>query len=158
MIEDCAHDTRTWQRRTSYLQLDNHLGVYGNISNIFKQRAIFLKKKEKKCDARAQHTRIHVNIHIQYIYIYIRKERGSSASRWKSTRNRVESSRVEWIPTPETRPPRRTRFFLPGEIVLYIYRTRMCVVWLNVRRPKIGHLCSVMYKGARRFLYKRTCT
>lgn len=129
MIEDCAHDTRTWQRRTSYLQLDNHLGVYGNISNIFKQRAIFLKKKEKKCDARAQHTRIHVNIHIQYIYIYTQGAREQRVSvKIYEESSRVESSRVD--SNARDASPSSNAIFSPRRnCIIYISNTNVrCVV------------------------------
>lgn len=127
MIEDCAHDTRTWQRRTSYLQLDNHLGVYGNISNIFKQRAIFLKKKEKKCDARAQHTRIHVTYTYNiYIYIYARSE---GAARLGENLRGIESSRVEssGFQRPRRVPLVERDFFSP-EKLYYIYIEHECAL------------------------------
>lgn len=127
MIEDCAHDTRTWQRRTSYLQLDNHLGVYGNISNIFKQRAIFLKKKRKKMRrARATHTHTRKHTHTIYIYIYARNE---GAARLGENLRGIESSRVEssGFQRPRRVPLVERDFFSP-EKLYYIYIEHECAL------------------------------
>lgn len=126
MIEDCAHDTRTWQRRTSYLQLDNHLGVYGNISNIFKQRAIFLKKKRKKMRrARATHTHTRKHTHTIYIYIYTQGAREQRVS----VKIYEESSRVEssGFQRPRRVPLVERDFFSP-EKLYYIYIEHECAL------------------------------
>lgn len=130
MIEDCAHDTRTWQRRTSYLQLDNHLGVYGNISNIFKQRAIFLKKKRKKMRrARATHTHTRKHTHTIYIYIYTQGAREQRVSvKIYEESSRVESSRVD--SNARDASPSSNAIFSPRRnCIIYISNTNVrCVV------------------------------